>query len=141
MDNVILVFLGLSGGLAIAAGVFAFIINVGILPRIAGRTHTAWAAKKYENATLVGGIIGNLWTIFPLKMPIGYVGLGIFGVGAGIFVGCLAMAISEILNVTPIFSRRFKLKRGLILLILSIGLGKMAGSFYQLVYPVWKSLI
>ena len=48
---------------------------------------------------------------------------------AGMFVGCIAIAIAEMLNTIPIFLRRISLGKGAGILILSIALGKVLGSF------------
>ena len=134
---VLLAVVGLTSGLSIAAGVFAFIVMIGIMPRLAGRTRTAWAFWEYENAVLVGGFIGNLCSIFSVHIPLGYVGGAIFGVFTGMFVGGLAMALAEVLNVMPIFSRRLHLRQGMAAIVLSLALGKALGAWYQLCYPVW----
>jgi len=134
---ILLCLTGLAGGLAIAAGVFAFIVMIGIIPRFAGRTHTAWASWGYENAVLIGGLIGNLCCVFTFQIPLGNVGGIIFGVFSGMFVGGLAMALAEVLNVIPIFSRRLHLRQGMAAIILSLALGKAFGSWYQLCYPIW----
>ena len=52
----------------------------------------------------------------------------LFGVFAGIFVGCWAMALAEILNVFPIFVRRVKLVKCIPYIILSIAIGKGIGA-------------
>ena len=57
--------------------------------------------------------------------------LTIFGFTAGIFVGCLSVALAEILDVFPIFFRRLQLKEncGTVLLVM-MALGKMIGSLF-----------
>lgn len=68
---------------------------------------------------------------------IGTVFLLLFGIFAGIFVGCLALAIAEMLNTIPIFARRIGFRHGLGIAILAVALGKLAGSlvyFTQQVY-------
>lgn len=134
----ILISIGFAGGLSIAGGTFAFIVMIGVLPRLAGRTHTAWASWQYENMVIAGGLIGNILYLFPMRIPVGYVGLGIYGIFCGIYVGCFAMALAEVLNIIPIFSRRIKLKVGLPIIITAIAIGKALGSFYQMVIPVIK---
>lgn len=134
----ILIVIGFAGGISIAGGTFAFIVMIGVLPRLAGRTHTAWASWQYENMVIVGGLIGNILYLFPMKVPIGYVGLGVCGIFCGIYVGCFAMALAEVLNIIPIFSRRIKLKVGLPIIIAAIAIGKALGSFYQMVIPIIK---
>ena len=54
--------------------------------------------------------------------------LSIFGLSVGIFVGCLVMSLAETLKALPVISRRLYLAVGLQYLILSIALGKLAGS-------------
>ena len=66
------------------------------------------------------------------------IALGFF---SGIFVGCLALAIAEMLNTIPIFSRRIGFRHGLGIAILFVALGKLAGSllyFTQQVYLYGK---
>ena len=46
----------------------------------------------------------------------------------GIFVGCWAMALAEMLNVFPIFIRRMKIIKSVPYLILGIAVGKTVGA-------------
>ena len=133
IENIILTIMGLASGVAVAGGVFAFIIVIGVIPRLAGRTHTAWAYWHYENMVILGGFVGNLVFLYETKIPIGYLGLGAFGIFTGIYVGCFAVALAEVLNVVPIFSRRIRLKEGFPFVVLSIAIGKLLGAIYQLI--------
>ena len=54
--------------------------------------------------------------------------LVIFGIFAGMFVGCLALAIAEMLNSIPIFARRIGFRHGLGVAVTAAELGKLAGS-------------
>lgn len=139
IKNLLLIFAGIAGGFSIAGGVFAFIVMIGVLPRLAGRTHTGWAYWGYEGAVIIGGIIGNILSIFSVSVPIGYVGLIIFGIFAGMYVGCFSMALAEVLNVMPIFSRRIRLRQGMAVIIASLAIGKGIGTWYQLCFPIWQS--
>jgi hypothetical protein len=58
----------------------------------------------------------------------------VFGFFAGIFVGCLALAIAEMLNSIPIFSRRTGFRHGLGIALLFAALGKMAGSIFYFLF-------
>ncbi len=131
MNNIILCFLGLSFGLTVSAGIFAFITMLDVIPRLAHRTGTAVHLYAYENAIILGGTVGNILTLFVYHLPAAYVGLGIFGVFSGVFVGCLAMALAESLRVMPIFARRLKLKEGLPIILLAIAFGKFFGTVFQ----------
>ena len=132
IKNVILAFIGLAGGVTISAGVFAFITAIGIVPRLASRTGTAKYILLYEDCIVWGGVIGNLISIFNWKVPIGITGLLIYAISAGVFVGCLAMALAETLKVIPVFTKRTKITQGMPFVVLAIALGKCLGAFYQL---------
>ena len=49
----------------------------------------------------------------------------LFGLFAGIFVGCLALAIAEMLNTIPVFARRIGFRHGLGIAILAVALGNL----------------
>ncbi len=46
------------------------------------------------------------------------------------FVGCLALAIAEMLNSIPIFARRASYRHGLGIAVLAVAAGKLLGSLY-----------
>ena len=94
----------------------------------ADRTHTARYILWYEDAVAAGGILGNLMSVYAISLPLGSLGAGVFGIFAGVFVGAWAMALTEIINIIPIFARRLDLRRGLELLVLSMALGRTIGS-------------
>ena len=124
--------IGLAGGSVIAAGIFSFITMIGIFPRLASRTNTSAYIYYYESAIILGGTLGNVLTVYNPAIPfLGRIGLFLFGFYAGIYTGCLAMALAENLKVIPVLVRRIKLKQGLPWIIATIALGKAIGSFYQ----------
>ena len=55
IKQIFLAFIGLASGAAIAAGVFSFIISVGVVPRIIGKSRTAADIIAYENTVILGG--------------------------------------------------------------------------------------
>ncbi len=128
MKELFLIILSFSGGVAIAAGVFAFIATIGIIPRMAQRTRTEFSIPIYEDAVLLGGAFGCTPLLFHYQLPIGVIGAVIFAILSGIFMGVLAMALTEVLNVIPILLRRTRLTHGISVLILAFALGKLVGS-------------
>ena len=127
-NNLLLIVIGIGSGMAIAAGVFALITKVGVIPQIADVTHTAAYVTTYEMAILAGALFGNYVTIFSISLSLPTWVMGIFGIFSGIFVGCLATALAESLNVTAIFTRRLRLHTGNAWIVLSMALGKIFGS-------------
>lgn len=132
--QILLAAVGLSAGAAVAGGLFAFIVELGVVADFADRTHTANKILFYESCVALGGIIGNIFYVFRLNLPAGTWFLALYGILAGIFAGCWAMALAEILNVFPVFIRRARVVRYLTAFVLSIALGKGLGAclfFFQ----------
>ena len=123
----ILGMIGLSSGALVAGGLFAFIASLGIVSDLADRTKTVKHRGMYENAIIVGGILGNMAYLYQMNFGKSAIVLGTFGFFSGIFVGCWAMALAEILNIFPVFIRRTKLVRFVPYIILGIALGKSLG--------------
>jgi stage V sporulation protein AB len=123
--------LGLSFGATVSAGVFAFITMLNVIPRLVHRTGTAMHIYGYENAIILGGALGNAVLLFVRYLPVGRVGMAVFGVCAGVFVGCLAMALAESLRVFPVFVQRLNLRRGLPIILVALALGKCIGTLLQ----------
>ena len=108
VKQILLAIVGLSGGVVVSAGLFALIVEIGVISDFADRTHTADHILLYEDCTALGGILGNLIFLFKWPIPFQTVALPLFGLLSGVFVGCWAMGLAEILNVFPIFIRRIK---------------------------------
>ncbi len=130
LKQLLLVFMGLSAGGVIAAGIFSFLAMIGVIPRLVGATGTKSHIMLYETMMVAGGIWGNLIDLYRARIvlprtPV----LVIFGLAVGIFVGSLVMSLAETLKVLPVLGRRLGLVRGLPFVILSIALGKCIGAF------------
>lgn len=132
IKSIILVLYGLSAGFVVSAGVFAFITMVGVLIRLAVRTNTAKRVRLYEDIVVIGATIGNIVYIYDFQITVGPIGLVIFGLFSGSFIGCLAVALEETLQVFPILATRTKLKLGMPIIVLGLAFGKGLGAFYQL---------
>ncbi len=148
MKTAFLVILGVSYGLLAAAGVFTVLAAVGLVPRFAGKTHTAREIFAYENMVVLGTIVGGFASLFPEYIQAGaflqqyFPGLtglwdvlgtaiqAMTGLFAGMFVGCLALAIAEMLDSIPIFARRISFRHGLGLAVLGMAAGKLCGSLF-----------
>ena len=101
---------GFSAGIAIAAGTFAFIIMIGIVPRIAARSNTAKHTFCYENAILLGGLCGDILSVFlDVQIPGGRPLLILYGFVPA-FLSAVAMALAEILKRFQSFCGRVRMK-------------------------------
>ena len=68
--------------------------------------------------------------LFSIQVPLGITAVIAFGLSAGIFTGCLSVALAEILNTFPIMFRRLGIKEGLSWILFFMALGKAAGALY-----------
>ena len=118
-EQVLLGVIGFASGAVIAGGLFSFLIGLGLVSIFADRTHTGRQILLYEDSIVLGG---TLFNIFYLVL------LAVLGIFSGIFVGCWAMALADILNVFPIFIRRLKIVKTIPYIIMGLSLGKTAGA-------------
>ena len=125
---VLLALFGLGAGFSIAGGLVALLIALGIISRFVHQTCTGTFLWLYETAVTLGGIFGTMWYLYEWKLPIGQLGLILYGSSAGIFVGAWAMALTEIIDTIPIFMRRIYLKKGLVAIVWSLAIGHTLGS-------------
>ena len=127
IKHLFLGFIGLASGVGVAAGTFAFIIVIGVVPRMIAKCNRAESTILFENMIVLGGIFGTIMSVFT---DIGHWLLYVYGFCAGIFVGFIAVALAEILNTFPIIFRRFQIKEGLSWIMLFMAFGKCAGAFW-----------
>lgn len=140
----VMIFAFFGFGLLSSGGVFTVFVTVGLVPRFADKTHTAHKIVLYENSIVAGAILGCIFSVYPdmIKKFGGMAALSaipqwelwgnliltVFGIFAGMFVGCFAIAIAEMLNTIPIFTRRISLGKGAGIVMLCLALGKTVGS-------------
>jgi stage V sporulation protein AB len=149
LKQLLLAVIGASAGLIVSAGVFTVLISVGLIPRFAGKMHVAKKVFALEEMVILGTLTGSYFSVFGEWGQVGafvrtHALFGtategvwniagtliqiVFGLFAGIFVGCLALAIAEMLNTIPVFARRIGFRHGLGIAILAVALGKLTGS-------------
>lgn len=151
-----LMFVGGSFGLLSSAGVFTVFSTVGLVPRFAGKTHSAKEILLYENMIVLGTIIGGLVSIWPETWNRAFMRLEeaagapsfwlvfqnfcliVIGLFSGMFVGCFALSIAEMLDSIPIFTRRISFRKGIGLAVCSVAAGKLFGSLFYFWEGMYK---
>lgn len=128
VKQILMALIGLSAGSIVAGGLFGFVVSLGIVSDFADRTGTANRIGLYEDAVAVGGILGNLVLLYDIPLTAISPLMGVFGIFSGVFVGCWALALAEVLNVFPIFLRRINVTKGIGFIILGIAIGKVLGA-------------
>ena len=153
----LLILFGGSFGLLASAGVFTVLVAVGLIPRFADKSHTAGKIILYEEMVIVGTVAGGLVSVFErychfgerlvsaggsqtVVQSAGTVLVTIFGIFAGMFIGCLALAIAEMLDSIPIFSRRAGFRHGLGIAVCAMAAGKLCGSILYFIYQIHEAV-
>ncbi|MCD7777096.1 MAG: stage V sporulation protein AB [Clostridiales bacterium] len=131
----VLVFIGLGSGVFVAGAVVAFIAIIGVVPRLAQKTGTKKYIKLYEEAIIAGGIIGGCDPYFDFYLPLNPYVVIFLSLCIGIFYGSLAVSLTEVLNIIPIFARRVRLQQGMRWFVCAIALGKLTGSLLYYFVP------
>ncbi|WP_249871913.1 stage V sporulation protein AB [Oceanobacillus saliphilus] len=134
--NLLQILIGFGGGLAVGAGFVAFITVLGIIPRLIQLSKTESLIKVYSASVIIGLLIGTYFSFATVSFQQPVVALIIWGILHGIFNGMLAAALTEVLNVFPILSRRIRMENYLLFLLMAILFGKVFGSLFQWTYFV-----
>jgi stage V sporulation protein AB len=137
LSHIVLVVVGLAGGFSVGSAFVALLIVLDLIPRLVQLTKAYRRSGLFESAILVGAIYWSCADIFEWKMTMPAVLLLLPAVFQGIFVGMFAAALTEVLNVIPILSKRFKLKKYLFSLLMAMVLGKVAGSLIDWLCLEW----
>lgn len=128
---ILLAFSSMAFGATVAGGYFALISMLGIVPRLSSISKTADHISSYENALIYGACVGCLFYSHPISLWPGEIILAVISLFGGIFIGCLAGALAEVVNVIPIFMRRTNLRKGIPYMIYALGIGKVVGVLVQ----------
>lgn len=134
--SILQVFIGFSGGIAVGAGFVAFITVLGIIPRLVQLSKTEKYIKAYGGAVIIGLLIGTYFSFTPIFTVQPTLALIMWGTFHGIFNGMLAAALTEVLNVFPILSRRIGMESYVLLFMMALMFGKVLGSLFQWIYFV-----
>jgi stage V sporulation protein AB len=132
----LIIFFGLAGGLAVGAGLVAFLTVLGIIPRLTQLTKTVPYIQAYEWGIVAGAVSGGILSLRDHEFGLSPIWLIPIGMICGVFIGMLAAALTEVLNVLPILSKRMGIFERIVLLLMAIVLGKVVGSLFHWIYFV-----
>ncbi|UJL44761.1 stage V sporulation protein AB [Virgibacillus sp. NKC19-16] len=134
--NFIQIIIGFAGGLAVGGGFVAFLTVLGIIPRLIQLTKTEKLLKVYAACVILGTLFGTYLSFTNLTWNQPIIVLMLWGIFQGIFNGMLAAALTEMLNVFPIISKRIGIEKYILWLLMAFVFGKIAGSLFQWMYFV-----
>ncbi|MDX8359749.1 MULTISPECIES: stage V sporulation protein AB [Bacillaceae] len=132
----IMIFTGFAAGLAVGSGFVAFLTVLGVIPRLMQLSKTEKYVRVYEWGVILGAVMGGWISLHDntFLLPIFFIIL--IGLLNGVFVGLLAAALTEVLNVLPILAKRVGVVDQIVVLLMAIALGKVVGSLFHWLYFV-----
>ncbi|GGF87457.1 stage V sporulation protein AB [Paenibacillus abyssi] len=130
--------IGLAGGIAVGSGLVALLVVFDLIPRLAQLAYAYRNSAWFESAIICGAVYWSFADFFdwklgiPLQLPL--VGIGLLD---GMFVGMLAAALTEVMNVLPILAKRLRIGKYLVSLLMAMVLGKVVGSLFDWLVYQW----
>lgn len=136
--NLFQVVLGLAGGLAVGSGMVALLIVFDLIPRLAQIARAFRKSVWFETAIISGSLYWTFADFMNWKLPFGPAPLVVIpGLFDGIFIGMLAAALTEVINVLPILAKRMGLSQYMFALVMAMVLGKTLGSLFDWLVFQW----
>lgn len=138
LHHLLLAFIAVAGGLAVGSGLVSLLIVFDLVPRLAQLARGYRQAHIYESALLCGALWFTLADFLDWQSPFELRWLlPLVGLFCGLFVGMLAAALTEVLNVLPILAKRLRLSRFIYALVWALVLGKIIGSLFDWLVYQW----
>lgn len=131
IKNLLIIFIGIGGGILEGAGLAAFIALLDIIPRLAQLTKTNRFVRTYETVITISAVCISFSLFIKLSLNLNKYFLIPIGLCFGIYIGLLAGALAEVLNVLPVLERRLGIKKYVYYPIVAISLGKIVGSLIK----------
>lgn len=125
---IFLIIIGLSAGIAVGSALASFITLLDIIPRLMQLTNSYKKLGLYQIIIIVATIASVIMDFFNLSVYSNIFFLIPIGFFIGGFIGLIASALAEILNVIPVLENKLRLKELLPIPVLAISLGKVVGS-------------
>lgn len=124
-------FIGLAAGFTVGCWVCRFLGSFRNHSTVSSTSKSRTFIHFYENAVTAGAVFGTYLSFQTAMISVPIPIEVLWGLLHGIFIGMLAAALTEVLNVFPILFKRIRLNRYLLTLLLAIVLGKIFGSLFQ----------
>jgi stage V sporulation protein AB len=131
VGDLLLGMIGLAGGFAVGSAFVALLIVLDLIPRLVQLTRAYRRAGVFESGILAGALYWSCADLFDWSFRLPAFALLLPSVFQGLFVGMFGAALTEVLNVIPILSKRLRLKPYLFSLLMAMVLGKVTGSLAE----------
>lgn len=130
----VVLFIGAAWGITVGAGYVAFLTVFGIIPRLTQLTKTGSKIHSYEWSVVCGAVCGTFLFLREPSFSISSLVLIVMGLAGGIYIGMIAAALTEVLNVFPLLAKRVGMDDRLLVLMMALVFGKIFGSLFHWMY-------
>ncbi len=127
-EILLIILFGVSGGALVGTSGAAFITLLDIIPRLAQLTNSSRLIRFYQGILITSTVLITLLYFLGMSISIFKIMLIPFGFTLGVFVGLLASALAEVINVIPVLVRRLKIRKHVFIALFALSLGKVIGS-------------
>lgn len=127
-ENILLIIITFSGGITVGTAIASFITLLDIVPRLSQITNSFNLIVFYERILVSSAVMTTLLHFLGVEMAVGKLILIPIGLFIGAFIGLLAAALAEVLNVIPVLERNLNLGTLIYIPLLGLSLGKVVGS-------------
>lgn len=134
ISNIFEMIIGFSSGLLIGGAFVALLVVLGVIPRMIQLIRERRFISYLMIALLLGVFSGTFLTFSEQSTNYFRPFLFVWGLFQGIFNGMIAAALVEVLNVFPLLSRRLRLEKYMLALLMALVFGKVIGSLFQWLY-------
>jgi stage V sporulation protein AB len=127
--------IGFAGGLLVGGGMAALFTLLQIVPRLLQVARCRSAIRWMPIGIMGGSVAAVMVSLGWMRLDPGKAVLLIAAVLMGVFVGMLAMALAEALQMLTITVKHGAIARAAILLIIAMAGGKLVGSVLYWIIP------
>lgn len=121
--------IGFANGIIVGSGIVALLTLLDIIPRLAQVTKTYKFISLYEDVIACSATIAAFLSLTKYSLDVSIILVIIVGFTMGVYVGMLASALAEVMNVIPVVVRRFQIQEYVKYVVYALILGKVVGSF------------
>lgn len=135
IEHIIIFILSISAGVVVGTAITSFLVILKIVPRLSQLVKSKNSTLIYEIMLVMGITTFSIFYLLSIKLYFGNYYAVLIGSFAGVFIGMITAALTEVLNVIPIIVRRLKVQKYLKYLMIAIVLGKIVGSLISFLFP------
>ncbi len=140
MKAIILIIFLLCAGAAGGITISSLFVALDIIPRLNLSLKNRAYTYRWQNSVLLGCITSTIIYSLDIRFYLADIFSVLAGILYGIFIGMLAGALTEVLNIIPIITKKFKLKNNERTVINSLIIGKTIGALFFFLKLYFKEL-